>query len=192
MQNAVSALSMAIEGWRGRGSEVSKERDLELGRCLDSDSENEDEVRVYQARSARPLTLEFTVPEAHPEGQRLWVSGPFGPLAVGIPVGVAPGHRCTMMLGPPGVQRVTVPDGLRPGDLVGFTTPSGSLQQVPLPEGVGPGDSFEVVPPALLVEVPRGARAGDHVEFATPRGKSVRRALVPAGVGRGEIIAVSL
>ena len=37
--------------------------------------------------------------------------------------------------------------------------------EVKVPENLGPGDTFEVLPPAMMVQVPENAKPGDKIVF---------------------------
>merc|ERR1719471_1851813 len=52
-----------------------------------------------------------------------------------------------------------------PGWTIKFRANGGDEVQVLVPPGFSSGDTFEVTPPALMVEVPEGAQPGDFVKF---------------------------
>eukprot|EP00929_Paragymnodinium_shiwhaense_P018683 TRINITY_DN12982_c0_g1_i3.p1 TRINITY_DN12982_c0_g1~~TRINITY_DN12982_c0_g1_i3.p1 ORF type:complete len:192 (+),score=7.83 TRINITY_DN12982_c0_g1_i3:66-641(+) len=175
--------------------DASADRDVELGRSPESDSEGAgDEVaRVFQARTARPLMLEFVVPPNCAAGELISLAGPFGrPVPFTLPAGVRPGDRVATKLGPPGAVTVTVPDGAYPGQKVTVQRQDGSRLDVVIPAGLAPGATFDVSPPGVLVEVPRGAMPGDFVELATPRLCRRKRTVLPEGCRPGDVLAVAL
>merc|ERR1712232_1442440 len=103
------------------------------------------------------------------------------------------GSECVIRLGPEEVFQVTVPEGASPGDAVTFEATDGRQQTVYVPVDAKPGDTFEVVPPAVMVEVPKGSSAGDIVKFNTEQegGMNIERtAMVPEGKLPGQLFPV--
>merc|ERR1740123_1053877 len=76
--------------------------------------------RILPAKTALPLELNFVVPPDSISGQLVVVDGPFGPLRVPVPVGKAPGQRCSFWLGPSLAYVLTVPEGAQAGTVLGF------------------------------------------------------------------------
>eukprot|EP00450_Noctiluca_scintillans_P022268 CAMPEP_0194530300 /NCGR_PEP_ID=MMETSP0253-20130528/67220_1 /TAXON_ID=2966 /ORGANISM="Noctiluca scintillans" /LENGTH=198 /DNA_ID=CAMNT_0039375519 /DNA_START=20 /DNA_END=613 /DNA_ORIENTATION=- len=128
---------------------------------------DEDGVRMWLANAAEPQDLTFDVPRDWTHGDPVTIQGPHGPLQVPLPHNTRRGDKVTVPLGPSITYTVNVPDAIEDGGVVPFRTDDGQTWEVPVPPGKRPGDTFEVYPPAIMVEVPRGANPGDRVAFRT-------------------------
>lgn len=162
----------------------------DLGNTSVADHAECEDGKVRIARTALPQNIRFTVPANHNLAKQLCIQGPLGPLMVDVKEDAVPGSECVMRLGPSDVFEVTVPEDAKPGDAITFNTAEGRHQQVCVPADSKPGDTFEVVPPALMVEVPQGSKPGDVVEFTADLegGLSLQRtAIVPEGKLPGQL-----
>jgi len=140
---------------------------------------------------ASPLMFEVAVPNGSRPGETVKANGPGGPIVLQLPPDAKPGGSLRYAMKPKPRYLVEVPPKAGPGWTIRFQANGGDEVMVPVPPGKNPGDTFEVTPPALMVEVPERAQPGDYVKFnhivditGNTRGGMTEcfRAIVPEGV----------
>jgi len=148
-----------------------------------------------EALATYPVNLEVQLPADYESGAPVRVQGPHGLIEAEAPADAKPGARLQYRLAPMPDFQVVVPKGGRPGTEVKYKRADGVEISVVVPKGLKAGDSFNITPPALMVQVPPGATAGDAVVFKDPRADDDSewcRARVPGGLGPGAYFAVRL
>uniref|UniRef100_A0A7S1AIW2 Uncharacterized protein n=1 Tax=Noctiluca scintillans TaxID=2966 RepID=A0A7S1AIW2_NOCSC len=146
--------------------------------------------RIFPAKSAVPQDLVFVVPRDFVPGELITVEGPHGPCCVPLPLDIQPGQWCSVRLGPNPTHTLVVPEGARRGQSVYFMGPDGQVE-VTIPPGKKPGDTFDVIPPAMMVQVPDGAVPGDQLSFMTSQGEQLLT-VVPENHHPGQYFAAAL
>jgi len=112
-----------------------------------------------------PLMFEVAVPEGASPGESVKAMGPNGPMTVQLPSEAKPGGSLRFAIKAKPRYLVEVPPKAGPGWTIKFRPGEGAEVAVLVPPGHRPGDTFEVTPPALMVEVPENAQPGDLVKF---------------------------
>merc|ERR1719356_1208419 len=111
------------------------------------------------------------------------MDGPHGRIVVAGPPDAKPGTIVRWRLAPQPDFQVEVPKGARPGTEVRLKRADGVEIAVPVPKGLKPGDTFNIAPPALMVQVPQGCKPGES---------DWCRARVPEGMVPGGYFAARL
>jgi len=121
---------------------------------------------AWEARAlSPPLMFEVAVPVDSRPGQQVKAMGPSGPVHLQLPPDAVPGGTARFAMKPKPRYLVEVPQKAGPGWTIKFRANGGDEVQVLVPPGFSSGDTFEVTPPALMVEVPEVAQPGDFVKF---------------------------
>lgn len=148
-----------------------------------------------EALATPPMKLDVLLADDYEPGKPIFVQGPHGPLETQPPPDAKPGAKLSFKLAPMPDFQVVVPKGGRPGSEVKFKKADGVEISVAVPKGLKPGDTFNITPPALMVQVPEGATTGTPVIFKDPGANDETewcRARVPEGLRPGMYFAVRL
>lgn len=147
-----------------------------------------------EALATKPVEFSTTIPDNHEPGQKLRVPGPHGTMDIIPPINKRSGDIVCYRLAPRPEFQIEVPPGATPGSPVRFERADGVEVVVTVPAGLRPGDTFEVTPPALMVQVPANAVSCDQVIFRHGVAQEVEwyRAQVPAGLTPGNYFAARL
>lgn len=147
-----------------------------------------------EALATLPVELAVQLPENYEPGMLVSMDGPHGPMQAAGPPDAQPGSTVRFRLAPQPDFQVEVPKGARAGTEVRLKRADGVEIAVPVPKGLKPGDTFNIAPPALMVQVPQGVKPGDYVVFKQPGADEPDwcRARVPEGMAPGGYFAARL
>lgn len=150
-----------------------------------------------RAKAAPPTEVSVPVPQDFVPGSLLKANGPFGVVSVTPPPGVQGGEVLRFRMAPPSQFKITVPPWARGGYKAQFHLDDGEEVSVKVPEGLQPGDTFEVLPPAMMVQLPEGSKPGEKIVFwSDAKGSRCPegwyRIEVPEGHAPGSVISVRI
>lgn len=135
-------------------------------RAVQAERVSESCQNAREAHARRPpLVFDVAVPLSAQPGQEVKAMGPAGPVVLRLQADAVPGGSVRFAMKPKPRYLVEVPKNAGSGWTIRFQVNGGEEVQVLVPPGVSPGDTFEVTPPALLVQVPEDSKPGDFVKF---------------------------